>query len=228
MAKPLIVFDMDGVLVEVKESYRETIRATVRHFTGQDVSHEQIQELKNAGGWNNDWLLSQKLCIDRGTDVQFSTVVQVFNGFFFGDESTPGLMLRERWIAAPGLLEGWAERYDLAVFTGRLRAEAQMTLDRFCPDLPIYAVIGDDDVDNSKPAPDGLLKLREMHPTGPALYIGDTIDDARSGLAAQVPFIGIAARESQLRDQLVSTLQAHGARAVIEDINQLEAHLPHA
>jgi HAD superfamily phosphatase len=34
----VIVFDMDGVLVEVTQSYREAIRETVRHFTGADVS----------------------------------------------------------------------------------------------------------------------------------------------------------------------------------------------
>ena len=50
----VIVFDMDGVLVDVSQSYRETIRETVRHFGGPDVSHERIQDYKNSGGWNND------------------------------------------------------------------------------------------------------------------------------------------------------------------------------
>ena len=34
VAPDIIVFDMDGVLVEVGESYREAIRETVKHFTG--------------------------------------------------------------------------------------------------------------------------------------------------------------------------------------------------
>lgn len=228
MSKGLIVFDMDGVLVEVKESYRETIRATVLHFTQQPITHEQIQEYKNAGGWNNDWLLSQKICLDLGVEVPYDTIVKTFNEYFFGRGDTPGLMLRERWIAAPGLLERLNEIYDFAVFTGRLRAEAQMTLDRFASNLRFFAVIGDDNVENSKPAPDGLLKLRQMHPAGPILYIGDTIDDARSGQAAAVPFVGIAAKGSYLREDLVKILRANNARAVLEDINQLEDYLPHA
>ena len=57
----VIVFDMDGVLVEVTDSYRETIRATVRHFTGEEVSQRLIQEFKNQGGWNNDWDLVSAL-----------------------------------------------------------------------------------------------------------------------------------------------------------------------
>ena len=31
----MLVFDMDGVLVDVTESYRETIVRTVEHFTGK-------------------------------------------------------------------------------------------------------------------------------------------------------------------------------------------------
>jgi phosphoglycolate phosphatase-like HAD superfamily hydrolase len=38
----VIVFDMDGVLVDVTESYRETIRQTVQHFTGQEITRELI------------------------------------------------------------------------------------------------------------------------------------------------------------------------------------------
>jgi len=46
MEKPLIVFDMDGVLVDVSESYREAIVQTVRHFTGAEITRAQIQEYK--------------------------------------------------------------------------------------------------------------------------------------------------------------------------------------
>ena len=42
-----LVFDMDGVLAEVTESYRETIVQTVQHFTGKTRhprSHPGLQE----------------------------------------------------------------------------------------------------------------------------------------------------------------------------------------
>ncbi len=34
----MLIFDMDGVLVDVTESYRAAIQATVKHFTGNDLS----------------------------------------------------------------------------------------------------------------------------------------------------------------------------------------------
>ena len=55
----IIVFDMDGVLTEVSESYREAIVQTVEHFTGRRITRDLIQQYKNRGGWNNDWALSQ-------------------------------------------------------------------------------------------------------------------------------------------------------------------------
>lgn len=189
--KPLLVFDMDGVLVEVKESYRESIRATVKHFTGVEPTHDEIQAYKDAGGWNNDWKLSQRLCLDLGMEIPYETVIATFNEFFFGVGGGPGLMQRERWIATSGELERLNERYDFAVFTGRLREEAMMTIRRFASHLRWYAIIGDDDVVQSKPHPDGLLQLKASHPVGPIFYLGDTIDDARAGQAAQVPFIAV-------------------------------------
>jgi len=42
MNKPLLVFDMDGVLVDVTESYRETIARTVERFTGHPITREKI------------------------------------------------------------------------------------------------------------------------------------------------------------------------------------------
>src|ERR1700716_1197928 len=125
----VIVFDMDGVLAEVTESYRESIVQTVRYFTGKTVSRDAIQDYKNQGGWNNDWALSQKIAADLGTEVPYNTVVNVFNDIFLG-ENGDGLITRERWLPKPGLLERLAERYTLGIFTGRLRYEADITLNK--------------------------------------------------------------------------------------------------
>src|ERR1700735_912249 len=70
----VLVFDMDGVLVDVTDSYRETIVRTVEHFTGQTISRETIQDYKNQGGWNNDWALSEKICHDLGGHIPYSEI----------------------------------------------------------------------------------------------------------------------------------------------------------
>src|SRR5687768_17080953 len=110
-SRPVIVFDMDGVLVDVTESYRETIRATVRRFTGKEITRELVQDYKNAGGWNNDWALSQRIIFDiAGIDVPYDEVVREFQRIFIGEQND-GLILRERWIPEFGLLDRMSERF---------------------------------------------------------------------------------------------------------------------
>lgn len=69
MKKPkLIVFDMDGVLIDVSGSYREAVRKTVRLFFSGSKGAEKLPDplfsltelakLKQTGGLNNDWDLT--------------------------------------------------------------------------------------------------------------------------------------------------------------------------
>lgn len=223
--KRILVFDMDGVLAEVSESYRESIVQTVRHFTGKTISRELIQDYKNRGGWNNDWALSQRICADLGVETPYQEVVERFTEIFFGDDAN-GLILREEWIPRDGLLERLARRFQLAIFTGRLQAEAAPTLKRFAPALRFDPIIGAEDVVNAKPAPDGLHEIRKRHPGAELWYAGDTVDDARSAKAAEVPFIGIASPANSRHAEIVRLLRADGAVAVLDDVNQIEAVLP--
>jgi HAD superfamily phosphatase len=212
----MLVFDMDGVLVDVTESYRETIVHTVKHFTGQTISRDSIQDYKNQGGWNNDWLLSQKICQDLGVDIPYGTIVEYFN-YLFLDQ---GMINRERWLPRDGLLDRLAQRFEFAIFTGRTTEEAEITLKREGV-RDRFLLVSANDVESEKPAPDGLLKIAAMNPGKKLLYIGDTVDDARCAKAAYVPFIGIAARHSPRRQELVDLLRLEGAIQVIEEINEI-------
>ena len=158
---------MDGVLVDVTESYRETIAQTVRHFTGRRIPRELIQDYKNQGGWNNDWALSQKIVLDiSGNDVPYDDGRRSFQSYFFGRATTDGLILRERWLPRPGLLDRLADSdTQLAIFTGRLRDEAHFTLDSLRSRARLVdLIVGDDDVEDTKPAPEGLLAIAAAHP----------------------------------------------------------------
>jgi HAD superfamily phosphatase len=221
----IIVFDMDGVLVEVTESYRAAIIETIRFFTGQTITNDEIQGWKNRGGYNNDWVLCHHFCRDAGFDIDYPTVVDQFNEFFFGTDND-GLILREKWVPRDGLLERLATQHRLAIFTGRDRREADFTLKRFASAYPLDPIVTTEDVTHGKPHPEGLLLIRAKHPNSRMLFIGDTVDDARSASAARVPFIGIASPETPRRDLLVAALQSEGAIAVLENINQLEGALP--
>jgi len=212
----MLVFDMDGVLVDVTESYRETIVLTVQHFTGKTISHEAIQDYKNQGGWNNDWLLSQKICHDLGVEVEYATIIEYFNSLFLGQ----GIIHRERWLPRPGLLDRLNERFEFAIFTGRTTEEAEITLNREGL-RERFLLVSSNDVAREKPNPEGLLKIATLRPSKKLLYVGDTVDDARCAKAANVPFIGIASPTSPRRDELIDLLRLEGAIQVLGDINEI-------
>jgi HAD superfamily phosphatase len=220
----MIVFDMDGVLTEVSESYREAIVQTVAHFTGMQIARDLIQEYKNQGGWNNDWALSQKIAADLGVAVEYGDVVSAFNERFLG-QNGDGLIRRETWFPKAGLLDRLASRFELAIFTGRLRYEADISLTRFAADVRFHPIICSDDIVNGKPAPDGLHSIMRMKPGRKLIYVGDTVDDARSASTAGVPFIGIAAESHSRRGDLVKLFETENAIAIIENVNEIEGAL---
>ncbi len=219
--KKLLVFDMDGVLVEVRASYREAIIATVAQFGGPALDQRDIQFHKSRGGFNNDWLLSWTLLKENGIEVPYQTVIDAFQSIYRG-ANEDGLMLRERWFPANGLLERLAEKHRFALFTGRLREEARWALKHFgCPHA-FDPLVGMDDVQQEKPSPEGLLKIMEQTGERDFTYVGDTADDLRAANGAGVRFIGIAAPDLPDRDVLLKQFRELGAAAVIPDINSLE------
>jgi HAD superfamily phosphatase len=224
--KDLIVFDMDGVLVDVSESYRAAIQATVLHFTGTEPTNDEVQVWKNRGGFNDDWKLSHRMIQELGEEVAYDDVVGRFQQIFLGD-SNDGLILRERWLATDGLFDRLAAGHTLAIFTGRLGWEAQLTLDRFAKDI-FNPVVGVDHVAYPKPHPEGLHKIRAAVQHTKVWYLGDTVDDARASRAAGVPFIGIASPSAPRHAELVQLLRDEGAVAVLDDINSLEDALAHS
>jgi HAD superfamily hydrolase (TIGR01548 family) len=53
-----VVLDIDGVLVDVADSYRRAIIESVDRVCGKTIDRDAIQAFKDAGGFNNDWELT--------------------------------------------------------------------------------------------------------------------------------------------------------------------------
>ena len=207
--------------MEVRESYREAIVATVAAHGGPRLTQADIQFHKNRGGFNNDWILSWTLLKENGIDVPYQEVIDTFQRIYLG-ANNDGLLLRERWMPRDGLLDRLAARWRFALFTGRLREEAEWALRHSgCPHAfdPFVCM---EDVAREKPDPEGLLKIQAQLPDAGLVYVGDTPDDARAALAAKVRFIGVAAADLSAREELVRQFGELGAAAVIPDINSLE------
>ena len=69
-----VVLDIDGVLVDVADSYRRAIVESVDRVYERTVDDAAVQAFKNAGGFNNDWELTDAAALfvlarDAGYDA---------------------------------------------------------------------------------------------------------------------------------------------------------------
>src|SRR5208282_2456702 len=93
----IIIFDVDGVLVDVRQSFHRTVVETVRHFTGKRITPAEIHRWKNRGGFNDDWTLSTALVQSLGFKNSYDEVKQKFQEIYWGD-GISGNVRRERWL----------------------------------------------------------------------------------------------------------------------------------
>ncbi|WP_338741265.1 TIGR01548 family HAD-type hydrolase [Haloplanus salilacus] len=115
-----VVLDVDGVLVDVADSYRRAIVETVDRVYGETVDDEGVQRFKNAGGFNNDWELTYAAALfvlarDAGYDadvVAFTDAVAAAGG---GLEAAEGVV-RDAPIDAAAVFDRWDPDHLRAVF----------------------------------------------------------------------------------------------------------------
>ena len=101
------------------------------------------------------------------------------------DAPERGFWERERLLADPALLERVAERFRIALYTGRNPGEAALALVRCELHVP-QRLCWVSDGRPRKPDPEGLLWLcaELLRSGGKALFVGDTADDRAAAEAA--------------------------------------------
>ena len=68
MRADAVVLDIDGVLVDVADSYRRAIVESVERRHGQTIDRGGVQQFKDAGGFNNDWDVTDAVALYVLTD----------------------------------------------------------------------------------------------------------------------------------------------------------------
>jgi len=215
------LFDMDGVLVDVSESYLVAIQKTVEFYLNVPVTMSQIQEYKNRGGLNNDWDLTECILKEKGTNIAKQTIIDVFQEFYLGEDFN-GLIKSEKWLLKKTVLEQIASRYQTGIVTGRPRMETSYVLQRFDVAGCFSVVITMEDVpsDKNKPDPYGIeLALKNLS-SDLAHYFGDTVDDMVAATKAGVTPVGVVSPRSDAVMQR-EVLLRHGASQVLDSINDV-------
>ena len=187
----ILIFDVDGVLVDVRRSYWLSALETMRYLTGKRVTWPELHRWKSKPGNNDDWKMVSNWATAMGRPTTYEEARDAFQQFYWGINGKTGNVRKERFVVTPRQIERWAGRFELDLFTGRTRQEFSYTFDRWSATGRFRKIITMDDVKRKKPHPDGLLKILGRRDPATALYVGDNVDDALAARDARVPFMAI-------------------------------------
>jgi len=221
----IIIFDVDGVLVDVRQSFHKTVLETVRFFTGARVTRRQFQHWKSQPGFNDDWKLSTAWVRSLGGRQSYDEVKKKFVELYWGKDGRRGNVTGEKWLLPRANLRRLAARAELAVFTGRVRLEMDYTLER-CRVRPYFRhIVTVEEVTRPKPDPEGLLQILGGRDRSKAIYLGDNVDDATAAQAAGISFLAVLPRNSEARRTRGEQLARLGAVALLDNVRELETWL---
>ena len=212
----LILFDIDGVIRSVENSYRLSLKKTVYKFSGWEPSYLDIDNAKNEGIWNNDWDLSleliKRIIKQKHLNLKIPTreaIVKCFEEFYFGGDPNKdskywsGFIRNEDLLVDKAFFDSLQNKGIIWGFvSGAEPASAKFVLEkRLGLKSPPLISMGDAP---DKPDPTGFINLSKKligdklgESNIPIAYVGDTIADINTVLNArkEIPsqkFISIA------------------------------------
>jgi HAD superfamily hydrolase (TIGR01548 family) len=223
----ILIFDVDGVLVDVRGTYWRSALETMRYLTGKRVTYAELHRWKSKPGYNDDWRMTADWATSMGRPTTYLQAQEAFNRFYWGVDGTPGNVRNEKLLVTPRQIAAWAKRYELDLFTGRNRKEFSFSFDQWPGTKHFRSVITMDDVTRIKPHPEGLLRILGKRDPASALYLGDNIDDALAAREAGVPFMAIIApREHGFRAR-AKRFRELGALALLPRATAVNEWLAH-
>jgi HAD superfamily phosphatase len=246
-----VIFDSDGVIRDVGNSYRRALADTVEQFTqgAYRPTPADIDALKEEGIWNNDWEASQEFTYryfeQQGKsraelNLDYETIVDYFQRRYRGtDLENPdrwdGYITQEPLLLKPAYLQALTAAGILwGFFSGATQGSARYVLEKRL-DLQDPVLVAMEDAPG-KPNPTGLFQAiaqLETHPH-PTLYVGDTVADMYTVTQArsQQPtrqWVGVgilpphAQAPADYARDYANKLEQAGAAIVLTNVEQLDA-----
>lgn len=248
----IVIFDIDGVIRDVGNSYRKAIADTVEEFTGGGwrPTMEDLDNLKSEGIWNNDWETSQELiyryfeAMDKTREevtLEYENIVEFFQERYRGKhpELFDGYIANEPLLVTPKYFEQLSShQIGYGFFSGATRGSAEFVLKhRLKLKNPVLVAMEDAP---SKPDPTGMLTAIAQITTTPnnvpAFYLGDTVADMYTVIKAREfqperNWLGIGilpphVQTSQTRQEdYAQKLLEAGAEIVLSNVEKLNLQL---
>ena len=220
----ILIFDVDGVLVDVRETYWRSGLETIRHLTGKRPTWAEFHQWKRMPGNNDDWRMVSRWATALGVPTSYDEARIAFAPFYWGHDGQPGNVEKEKLLVTPKLIARWAKGRELNLFTGRTRQEFTWTFDKWPAVRAFRTIITMDDA-KRKPHPEGLRIILAGRDPRTALYLGDNVDDALAAKAARVPFVAILSKKESDYRERARRFRKLGALTLFERARDLNGWL---
>jgi len=179
----IVLFDLDGTLIDSGAIILESMQYAVRTVLGRDIPREQLGLTIGGQG-----IVAQMQAIDVEHSDELLEVYKEHN-----DGLHETLEAFDDLLELLPLLRGEGRR--LGIVTAKRHRTVELALDRF-PALrdEFDVVVGHEDTDRHKPDPDPVLLAVERLGGVPAeaAYIGDSPFDIQAAKAAGTFAVGVA------------------------------------
>ncbi|GMR04310.1 MAG: HAD family hydrolase [Thermodesulfobacteriota bacterium] len=214
MKKDLLIFDLDGTLIDSGDDI-----ATAANMTLAAMGHEarSIEAIKENIGWGVRMLL-EGLMPGEGDDRILEARKKFLS--FYGEHLTD-----ETYIY-PGVVETLSYFREsgktMAVVTNKPEGLSRRILDELSLKDFFMMLIGGDTLENRKPHPEPLEKVMAVSGFSPpeTAFVGDSPVDSETGTKAGVFTIGVS---YGFRD--VKELESAGFGIIIDRFSELRALL---
>jgi HAD superfamily phosphatase len=251
----IVLFDIDGVIRDVGNSYRRALADTVSEFT--DGAYRptaiDIDKLKGEGLWNNDWEASQELIyryFERqgqprsSIELDYDRIVAYFQSKYRGTDPVNwnGYICDEPILTSLEYFESLtAAKMPWGFFSGATQGSASYILERRMGlNSPVLVAMEDAP---GKPDPQGLFiavaKLELQHGNLnalPIIYVGDTVADMQTIASARAvkpdrDFFAIGVlpphilADTSQIDSYRDSLKRSGANTIINNVSELTPDL---
>ncbi len=193
-----ILFDLDGTILDSKDLiYRSFIHTFEKYFPGHELSDAELDSFfgptlkETFSKYTDDPALIEEM-IEYYREYNQDAHDELVNLF-------PGVKDTIKFLAK--------HHYKLGVVSSKKRSLVDHALEYFKINEYFDVVIGQDDVVNPKPDPEGIKKACEILGSKRALYVGDSVSDIQAGKRARIKTCAIAYKKDNKRAESLLDLE---------------------
>ncbi len=195
-APRVIVFDLDGTLLDTRPTLVASCNHTLQHFGKQPLPMEEVIRYVGDGSRR----LMARAARVRDDDPRLDSIVEEFANYYLAHP-----VQGTTWMPfATHVLETLAD-IPLALCTNKPRAITDRVLDALQATERFSMIVGGDDMPRPKPAPDALLHICKQLDVNPKelVIVGDGPQDILCGKSVEARTVALAkgyTSESILRE----------------------------